>query len=87
MCKIIQVKTRPNYHIWLEFGDTTTGELDLSYLAGKGVFALWNDLSCFEAVHITSSGHLAWSDEVELCADALYLKVTGKTLAEAFLHQ
>ena len=37
---------------------------------------------CFERVHITPHRAIAWSDELELCPDALYMELTGKSLDE-----
>jgi len=39
----IQIKPLENYRFWIEFSDGVEGIVDLSYLAGQGVFALWND--------------------------------------------
>ena len=39
----IRIEARPGYHLYLEFADGTKGEIDLSKLAGKGVFQVWND--------------------------------------------
>ena len=49
----------------------SAGELDLSHLAGRGVFAAWDEPGCFERVHIAPHRAIAWSDELELCPDAL----------------
>ncbi|MCX7839868.1 MAG: DUF2442 domain-containing protein, partial [Anaerolineae bacterium] len=38
----IEVKPLENYRIWLKYSDGREGIVDLSHLAGKGVFALWN---------------------------------------------
>ena len=54
--------------------------VDLSRLVGKGVFQLWNDPEAFGRVSLGTGGELVWSDEVDLCADALYLEVTGRLL-------
>lgn len=61
-----------------------TGEVDLSHLVGKGVFQLWTDPKAFEEVTIGSGGEVRWSDAVDLCADALYLELTGKRADELF---
>ena len=61
-----------------------SGEVDLSHLVGKGVFQLWNDPQAFARVSIGSGGEVRWSDEVDLCADALYLEITGKSPEEVF---
>lgn len=52
--------------------------MDLSALAGVGVFRLWLEPGAFERAHITEHRAIAWSDDVELCADTLYLRLTGR---------
>lgn len=49
MVKPIQVKALPNYKLWLKYADGVEGEVDLAHLAGKGVFALWNDYRVIQA--------------------------------------
>ena len=56
--------------------------MDLSHLAGCGVFEAWTDRAYFETVRITEYDAVAWSEELELCPDALYMQLTGKSLAE-----
>ena len=80
----ISVRALPNYRLYLEFSDGTKGEVDLSDLAGKGVFEAWNDYTSFQNVHIGSHREVKWDDQIELCADSLYLKLTGKTPEELF---
>jgi len=50
----------------------------------QGVFALWRDPLAFDRVRIGSSGELVWDDRIDLCPDALYLKVTGKKPEDIF---
>lgn len=73
-----------NYRLYLEFSDGAKGEVDLSDLAGKGVFEPWNNPSLFGKVHIGSHREIKWNDEIELCPDSLYLRLTGKTPEELF---
>ena len=70
--------------IWLRFSDGSAGEVDLSDLAGRGVFRAWDCVGAFEEVHVAPHGPVAWNDEIELCADALYLELTGKSAEEVF---
>ena len=84
MKKISKVKVLSGYRLELEFDDGVSGTVDLSEDVGKGVFALWRDPLAFEQVRIGSSGELVWSDRIDLCPDALYLKVTGKTPEDIF---
>jgi hypothetical protein len=84
MKRISKVKVLPDYHLELEFDDGVVGIVDLSEAVGKGVFALWSDPLIFEQVRIGSSGELIWGEQVDLCPDALYLKVTGKKPEDIF---
>jgi hypothetical protein len=68
----------------LDFDDGVSGTVDLSDLAGTGVFALSHDRSAFEQVRIGPSGELVWGDQMDLCPDALYLKVSGKKPKDVF---
>jgi hypothetical protein len=84
MRRVTRVEVLEGYRLDLTFDDGARGAVDLSHLAGKGVFAAWLDREAFEAVRIGPSGELAWGDEVDLCPDALYLQVTGKNVEDAF---
>ena len=78
------VESRDGYRIWLRYSDGAAGEVDLSHLAGRGVFAAWNDRACFEAVRVTAAGGIAWGEDLdlELCPDTLYMRLTGKSIEE-----
>jgi Protein of unknown function (DUF2442) len=83
MCKIVEVKPLPGFHVWLKYQDGVQGEVDLSRLAGKGVFSAWNRQGCFEEVFIAEeSGALAWPGGIDLCPDSLYEELTGRALPE-----
>jgi hypothetical protein len=78
----LEVKALPGHRIWIRYRDGAEGEVDLSHLAGRGVFALWDDEREFAKVHIGPGRAIAWSDEVELCPDAIYLRLTGRSPEE-----
>jgi len=84
MFKLEEAKVLQGYRLWLRFANGVKGEIDLSHLAGRGVFAIWNDCHAFESVRIDRGRALVWGDSVDLCADSLYLQLTGKSLDEAF---
>ena len=84
MKRISKVKVLPGYRLELEFDDGVSGTVDLSEAVGKGVFALWRDPLAFDRGRIGSSGELVWDDRIDLCPDALYLKVTGKKPEDIF---
>ena len=76
------VAPREGYRVWLRYSDGVAGEVDLSDLAGRGVFMAWDNRACFEAVRIAQDGGIAWGEEIELCPDALYMRLTGKSAEE-----
>jgi hypothetical protein len=84
MTRPILVKALPDYRIYIKFSDGAEGEVDLSDLAGQGVFKAWKDPRVFEAVSIGPGRQVQWGNEIELCPDALYLRLTGKTPEEVF---
>jgi hypothetical protein len=84
MFKPLEVKALSDYRIWIRYADGEEGEVDLSHLAGQGVFELWEDESKWKNVRIAEDGAIRWSEDIELCPDATYLKLTGKSPEEAF---
>ena len=75
----VAVEPRDGYRIWLRYADGVEGEVNLSHLVGKGVFAAWRHPDFFAGVHIAAGDGIAWSEELDLCPDALYLQITGKS--------
>ena len=59
MIRPVEVEAREGFRIWIRYEDGASGVLDLSRLAGRGVFAAWNDPSRFEDVHIAPVGGIA----------------------------
>ena len=75
----VAVTARDGYRIGLRYSDGVEGEVDLSGLAGCGVFKAWLEPEFFKQVYISEWRSIAWSDDIEICADALYLEITGKS--------
>ena len=84
MLKPVEVKPLDNYRLWIKYSDGVQGIVDLSEFAGKGVFERWDDYREFQKVHIGPDGELAWSDDIDMCPDALYLKVTNQQPEDLF---
>ena len=77
--RAIAVSPMDGYRIWLRYSDGASGEVDLSDFAGRGVFSAWNDRSVFESVRLDECGAVVWSDDIDLCADALYARLAGQS--------
>ena len=87
LAMLIKPKTvRPlaGFRIYLVFSDGTEGEIDLTNLLGKPVFGKLKDRNLFEKVHVGDHREIRWDEEIELCADSLYLQLTGKSPEDLF---
>ena len=83
MKRIVFARALPGYRLQLRFDDGVEGAVDLSADVDKGVFSIWRDLEVFSRFRVERNGRaLVWSDEVDACADALYLEITGMTAEE-----
>ncbi|MCG3155789.1 MAG: hypothetical protein DKINENOH_02397 [bacterium] len=84
MLKPIHVRALPHHRIYVKYNDGAEGEVDLSDLVGQGVFAAWQDSAFFNRVHLGEGRQIRWSEDVELCPDSVYMRLTGKTPEELF---
>ena len=78
MIEVKEAKGLKDYRLSLKFNDGCEGQIDYSYLVGNGVFAIWNDPVVFQQVKISKDGRsIYWNENVDMCADALYLKAVS----------
>jgi hypothetical protein len=77
--EIIDAKTQTGFRVFLKFNDGTSGVVDFSSFAGKGVFSKWLESGFFDAMKINAAGALEWPGGLDLCPDALYMQLTGKS--------
>ena len=64
-----------DYTLYVRFTDGREGAVSLSDLVGKGVFAKLTDQTLFSKAY--STGHaIAWSDEMEIDANQIYLELS-----------
>lgn len=81
----VAVETREGFCIWLKYDDGVEGELDMSHLAGKGVFKAWDDRAFFEGVHINEHGAVSWGAfdesgmELDIAPETSYARLLGIT--------
>ena len=81
---ILEIKPLERYKLWLKFSDQTSGEVDLSYLVGIGVFIFWDAPGNFEQARLENGRWIAWDDDIDMDADSLYLQLTGKQPDDLF---
>ncbi len=84
MLKPTDVTPLPGYRLRIRYPDGVEGEVDLSHLVGKGVFAVWNNPQAFMQVCVGDGGEIRWNDAVDVCSDSLYMEITGKSPADVF---
>lgn len=84
MTRVVDVEARQGFAIWVRFDDGTAGKVDLDDLAGRGVFKSWADRCVFESVRVSDAGAIEWPGDIDLCSDALYLRLTGKRPDDLF---
>ena len=82
MVKAIKIEALPKYRLRIAYADGAEGVIDLSTEVGQGVFGPLKDEAYFRTVHIGEHGQIAWSEEIEICADSAYQEITGKKSVE-----
>ena len=84
MKRIETVEALPGYRLRLRFDDGVEGEVGLGDLLDQPIFRSLADPEVFARVTIRKGRALIWPGEVDLCADSLYLRVTGKPVEALF---
>lgn len=75
--KVHEVKYIADYTISIKFDDGVCGTIQLNDLVEKGIFQVLRDKNQFAKVY-TNGYSIAWSDELEIDATAIYSDLTGK---------
>ena len=82
--KLVEVIGKEDYRLFVRYDDGEGGIVDLSDLAGRGVFAAWTEPGVFQQARLADAGYPEWPGELDLCPDALYMQLTGKRPDEVF---
>jgi hypothetical protein len=82
--KIIEAHVVDRFHVFVRFSEAVSGVVDLSHLAGRGVFRAWEQEGVFEQLSVSAEGALQWPGDLDLCPDSIYLQLIGKSAAEVF---
>lgn len=80
--RLVSVEAKGKYVLHVRFSDGLVGTLDLSPLAGKGIFSVWDDNDLFFRPYISETGSISWDEDVDIDAANAYLKVKGITFDE-----
>ena len=81
--QLLEANAVEKYKLGLRYDDGTERYLDLTHLAGKGVFTSWDIDDKFFKVHVNPILHgITWNDELDICSDNAYLKLKGISFEE-----
>jgi len=79
MIRIAQAVATEGLKLKLTFENGVSGTVDFSELAKSPLFGPLTNDEFFESVTIVRDGRaLAWGEELEICADSFFLRITGK---------
>ena len=75
--RLVDVEARPKFRLWVRFADGVEGEVDLSDVAGRGVFSRWTDAPDeFAQVVIDEvTGAPNWPGDLDVAPDRLYAEI------------
>ncbi len=79
--KVKEVNYVGDYTLHVVFEDGVEGDLKLDHLVEDGVFEVLKDKEAFSKA-FTKGRSIAWSEELEIDADAVYMGLTGKGLED-----
>jgi hypothetical protein len=83
--RLVQVEAESDHEIRLQYEDGTAGTVDLSEeLGSSGVFESLREPAAFRAVRLGEFGQVEWPGGGELCPDALYLRLVGRSPQDVF---
>ena len=86
--KIISVKALDKFKLKISFNDGLKGIYDVSDLAGKGVFKIWDTNDNFFKVFINKeSGAISWQGEIEIDTLNAYCTISGISPERYFQNQ
>ena len=75
--KLVEIKTLTDYNISLRYSDGIAGTISLKSLSDTEVFSNWKTGTDFSKAFIPRENVIAWSDEMEVDAEGLYLELRG----------
>jgi len=76
------VKPLVDYKLELTYSNGRVGIFDMNELLTYEVFSPLKDIEVFNKVK-KNHGAIVWNEDIDLCADSLYLKITGEKLNNA----
>ncbi len=81
--RVVKVQSLGKYNIHAVFNDGTEGDYDVSDMAGKGLFKIWETPGYFDRVFINPDNNaIAWNEDLEIDTLNCYLHIKGISFDE-----
>jgi hypothetical protein len=80
--QLVSVSPQDNYAVKLVYDNGFEGLFDIKPLFEYEVFKPLRNYEIFKTVRKNHNA-IEWQEGIDLCADSLYLKITGETLSNA----
>ena len=81
--KIASVSPLSDYKLHIKFEDGVSGDIELKSFIEVGIFSVLRDPDLFDKVYTTGYS-VAWSDELEIDALAIYVELSKKSPEDIF---
>lgn len=83
--RLLEVRPEADHRLWLRYEDGAEGTVDLSgEIRAGGVFAVLVEHAVFAAVELGEFGQVQWESGIDMCPNALYLRLTKKAPRDLF---
>lgn len=79
--KVVNVKALSGYKLHVVFDDGISGTVDLKDFVATGIFSSLKNEAAFNKVYTTNYS-IAWSEELEIDALAVYAEIVNKSPQE-----
>jgi len=79
--KIKSVKYVSGFTLHVKFLDGVEGDIELTDLVSKGIFKVLQNQELFARAYNTGYS-IAWSSELEIDSDTIYMEISGKSINE-----
>ena len=83
--RLLEVRPEADHRLWLHYEDGAEGTVYLSAeIRAGGVFVALAEHAAFAAAELGEFGQVQWASGIDMCPNALYLRLTKKAPGELF---
>lgn len=86
LSKIESIEYISEYILHVKYIDGIEGDVELSNLVDKGIFKILKVRDNFAKAYHTGYT-IAWSDELQIDSDNIYMEISGKSFDDCFIKE